>query len=153
MTPDQWPVKVILGCGAILIGGGDLSFSVEPVSPGVLLFVGVLLFLDAFSDREKVDSAREYAQLAKAAREKAEATAKTSEAAERLRLQRQAFKAGLRLGFMKAEHLHNEDLLSLQNTPPDLRERLAQKQRERATMTQELIQQFGHLIETDGGET
>lgn len=148
MTPDQWPVKVILGCGAVLTGGSDLSFSAEPVSPGVLLFVGVLLFLDAFSDREKLDSAQEHGQLAKAAREKAEAAAQASEAAERLRLQREAFKAGLHLGFTKAEHRHNDEMLRLPTMPSGQRARLEEKQRELSVQLRELIERFGHHIDS-----
>jgi hypothetical protein len=51
----EWQAKLIFGTAAIAIGGGDLTFSpdgYEAVSPGVVLFLGVLLLVTGWGDRQ-----------------------------------------------------------------------------------------------------
>ena len=51
----NWLLKSILGATALAIGGGDLTFApdgYEAVSPGVVLFLGVLLLLTGWGDRQ-----------------------------------------------------------------------------------------------------
>lgn len=52
MPKEAWPLKLILGGTALVIGGGDLTFGTL-TSPGVLLFVGVLLLGEGLADRRK----------------------------------------------------------------------------------------------------
>jgi len=48
--PENWPIKVMLGGGALLVGLGDMTFGTF-VSPGVLALVGVMLVVEGLGQR------------------------------------------------------------------------------------------------------
>lgn len=52
MDRKNWPLKMILGGGALLVALGDLAFG-STVSRGVLLLVGGMMVAEAFSDRSQ----------------------------------------------------------------------------------------------------
>ena len=150
MRRDLWPLKAVFALAALIIGGADLTFPGDPVSPGVLLFLAFLLTFDALNDRSMQEIERQWAneqRTAKAAADKAERAREAEEAAENLKEARRAFAAAKSLGVMMANYVHYGDLLEMKDLAPEQRQRLQERQREIRIRVQEIRRSYGHLDE------
>ncbi|MFP5481142.1 MAG: hypothetical protein ACLGIE_15865 [Alphaproteobacteria bacterium] len=153
MRRDLWPLKAVFALAALIIGGGDLTFPGDPVSPGVLLFLAFLLAIDALNDRSMQGIERQRADdesAAKAAADRAERARGAEEAAENLKEARRAFAAAKSLGVMMANYVHYGDLLEMKDLAPEQRQKLQERQREIRVRVQEIRRSYSHLDEADG---
>lgn len=145
---DLWPLKLFGAACAIFFGGADLTFPGDPTSPGILLFVGFLLIVDALNDREMQRVVQRWAdedRAAKEAADKAQAERDAAKMDSRLRDRQRDFRAGKDLGFHMACYASNRDLLKLETMSAELREKLERKQAELLARIDEISRRFRHL--------